>query len=92
MTFRFISSCFIEQFRHLIEFKPNQDLSKSVMEPTPLAERFRQREINRKWIGKEVTGQIEALKRRLPTAKEKLTPFTKHLFDVLKEFIAVVGD
>ena len=62
------------------------------MEPTPLAERFRQREIDRKWIGKEVTGQIEALKRRLPTAKDMSTPFTKRLYDVLKEFIAVVGD
>ena len=62
------------------------------MEPTPLAERFRQREIDRKWIGREVTGQIEALKRRIPTAKDKSTSFTKHLYDVLKEFITAVGD
>ena len=62
------------------------------MEPTPLAERFRQREIDRKWIGREVTGQIEALKRRIPTHGDKSTPFTKHLYDVLKEFITAVGD
>lgn len=62
------------------------------MEPTPLAERFRQREIDRKWTGKEVTGQIEALKRRIPTHGDKSTPFTKHLYDVLKEFITAVGD
>ena len=62
------------------------------MEPTPLAERFRRREIDRKWVSREVTGQIEALKRRIPAHGEKSTPFTKHLHDVLLTFITAVGD
>ena len=62
------------------------------MEPTPLAERFRQREIDRRWIGKGVTGHIEALKLPLPTAKDKSLPFTRRLYDILKEFITAVAD
>lgn len=69
-----------------------QNTTTSNKKPTPYAcrvERMKFRVVDKRWFGRQVTGQIESLKRKLCLEKEK-SPYTEYLYDILHEFTTAV--